>query len=170
MILSNILSGDYNFFLLSGVFILGWWVLYFFMKKHFSKKNTNTDIENKAKKKSIPPNLKDSLPQVNILPKPANNLSTKLKELSSGEIDWPEFSLAYERMNPHFVENFRGLNINHTPNALKHSICLRMNLSLKETASVLNVSISSVKNARNRLKKQLDLGPTESVSKYINSL
>ena len=120
------------------------------------------------KRNSIsPPNLSDSPVE---LPMPHENLSIWLKKVSDGDVSWPAFSLEYEKRNTAFIQNFRNLEINHTPNAMKHAICIRMNLSLKETASLLNVSVSSVKNARNRLKKQLDLGPTDSIQKFIHQL
>lgn len=141
------------------------WILLF---KLISKKQESpSTVDPIKKRKAIAPNLsaKPLIP-----PKPTDNLSDLLKKLSVGEISWPEFSLEYEKRNPRFIQNFRGLDINPTPNAIKHSICIRMNLSLKETASILNVSVSSVKNARNRLKKQLDLGPTDSIQKFIHKL
>lgn len=136
-----------------------------FVKYNLPKACSKTD-----KKKSKPPHLKESLKPLASLPKPKENLNTKLKELSSGEIEWPEFSRFYQKMNPHFVSKLKDLEINHTPNTLKHSICLRLNLSLKETASVLNISVSSVKNSRNRLKKQLNLPPNQQISDFINAL
>jgi len=140
--------------------------LYLVFTKHLQTGNTVKKEKNRGK----PPHLKTALKPLISLPKPTENINTKLKELSAGEIEWPEFSRFYQKMNPQFVANLQRLDINHTPNTLKHSICLRLNLSLKETASVLDVSVSSVKNARNRLKKQLNLPPNQQVGDYINSL
>ncbi len=141
-------------------------IFYLFLKKHFLNENSFQH----DKRKSKPPHLKQSLEPLASLPKPKENLNTKLKELSAGEIEWPEFSRFYHKMNPQFVSNLKRLEINHTPNTLKHSICLRLNLSLKETATLLNVSVSSVKNARNRLKKQLNLPPNQQISDFINGI
>lgn len=146
------------------LFALAWILLFRLISK---KQNTTSEVEPIKRRKVTAPNLSN---KPLIPPKPTENLSDILKKLSVGEISWPEFSLEYEKRNPRFVQNFRSLDINHTPNAIKHSICIRMNLSLKETAAILNVSVSSVKNARNRLKKQLDLGPTDSIQKFIHKL
>ncbi len=146
------------------LFAIAWILLFRLISQ---KQDTTSEEEEANKRKVIAPNVSTKSP---IPPKPTENLSDILKKLSDGEISWPEFSLEYEKRNPSFIENLRGLDINHTPNAIKHSICIRMNLSLKETAAILNVSVSSVKNARNRLKKQLDLGPTDSIQKFIHNL
>jgi len=93
-----------------------------------------------------------------------------LEELKANQIDWPQFLMLYEKEFPEFINNFRRLDISHTPNNFKHAICIRMNLSLKETASILGVSIGSVKAARNRLKKRLNLKAGDSIKEFILTL
>jgi len=92
------------------------------------------------------------------------------EELKANQIDWPQFLMLYEKEFPEFINNFRRLDISHTPNNFKHAICIRMNLSLKETASILGVSIGSVKAARNRLKKRLNLKAGDSIKEFILTL
>lgn len=47
---------------------------------------------------------------------------------------------------------------------------LRMNLSTKEIASMLNVMPDSVTKSKYRLKKKLGLGKEEDLTQFLNSL
>lgn len=93
-----------------------------------------------------------------------------VNNLTSGQIDWTQFLIEYEQLHPIFINQYRQLDIKHSSNKLRHFICLRLNLSLKETASLLQVSISAVKSARRRLRQQLNLPPDESLQKFIMGL
>lgn len=106
----------------------------------------------------------------NLKKQKAQSFQLLMDNLSSGQIDWPQFLIEYEQLYPEFIANLRNLSIKHTSNTLRHCICLRMNLSLKETAALLHVSISAVKSARNRLKKQLKLSAEESIQAFINAI
>jgi DNA-binding CsgD family transcriptional regulator len=46
---------------------------------------------------------------------------------------------------------------------------LRMNLSTKEIASLLNISVRAVEQGRYRLKKRFNLEPDDDLTKYISS-
>ncbi|MEM1320571.1 MAG: tetratricopeptide repeat protein [Bacteroidota bacterium] len=100
----------------------------------------------------------------------AERVKVLLESMSSKGIDWPQFLIEYEKLFPSFIKKYRQLDINHTSNNLKHCICLRQGLSLKETANMLDVSVNAVKSARNRIKKQLNLRPGDSIQEFINAL
>ncbi|MEL6867683.1 MAG: tetratricopeptide repeat protein, partial [Bacteroidota bacterium] len=109
-------------------------------------------------------------------PLPTTKINTReeekrlLQRLQSDQIDWPAFLIEYENLVPNFFHQYRQLGIKHSSNTLKHCISLRLGLSLKETANFLDVSINTVKSARNRLKKQLHLRAEDSIQEFINSL
>ena len=54
-----------------------------------------------------------------------------------------------------------------TPNDLKFCAYLRLNLSSKEMAPLLNISIKSVETKRYRLRKRLQLHHDDSLVNYI---
>jgi AraC family chitin signaling transcriptional activator len=54
-----------------------------------------------------------------------------------------------------------------TPNDLKLCVYLRLNLSSKEIAPMLNISPQSVEIKRFRLRKKMDLDHEENLTDYI---
>jgi DNA-binding CsgD family transcriptional regulator len=54
-----------------------------------------------------------------------------------------------------------------TPGDLKLAAYLRMNLSSKEIAPLLNISVRGVENKRYRLRKKLDLPPEENLTEFM---
>ena len=59
---------------------------------------------------------------------------------------------------------------NITQNDLRLCTLLRLNLSTKEIAALLNISIRGVEQSRYRLKKRLDLEGAEDLVKYISTI
>ena len=59
---------------------------------------------------------------------------------------------------------------NVTNNELRLMTLLKMNLSSKEIASILNISPDGIKKARYRLRKKLNISSEESLSDLILSL
>ncbi len=53
------------------------------------------------------------------------------------------------------------------PNDLKICSLIKLNLSIKETASILNISPGSLKTARYRLRKKLNLEPGQDIIDYL---
>ncbi len=71
--------------------------------------------------------------------------------------DWKQFLSTFEQVHPRFL---RGLNDQFgplTPTEQRLACLLRMNLSSKEIATLLNISDAGVKKARYRLRKKLEL-------------
>lgn len=59
---------------------------------------------------------------------------------------------------------------NITSNDLRLMALMKMNLSSKEIANILNISGDGVKKARHRLRKKIGLEPTDSLEAIIISL
>ena len=57
-----------------------------------------------------------------------------------------------------------------TKNDLRLAALLKMNLSSKEIASVLNITMEGVKKARQRFRKKLKISSDESLEKFIIQL
>ncbi|NJO89463.1 MAG: hypothetical protein HC831_11285 [Chloroflexia bacterium] len=57
-----------------------------------------------------------------------------------------------------------------TPNELKLCALTKLNLNIKETASLLNISPNSVKVARYRLKKRMGLSQDQSLTTFFANL
>ncbi|MGB5236435.1 MAG: LuxR C-terminal-related transcriptional regulator, partial [Flavobacteriaceae bacterium] len=57
-----------------------------------------------------------------------------------------------------------------TKNELRLMALLKMNLSSKEIATILNISSEGIKKARYRLRKKLDISSEESLQEMVLSL
>ncbi len=86
------------------------------------------------------------------------------------EKDWDLFKIYFEQINERFFDKLKEINPSLTSNDFRLCVLTKLNLSIKEMASVLNISPDSLKNARYRLKKKLHLRSNESLNVFINSL
>jgi DNA-binding CsgD family transcriptional regulator len=84
-----------------------------------------------------------------------------LKRIINGSVqidkDWENFNRHFEQVHQGFYSKLKKENQSLTSNDLRLSAMLRMNLSSKEVAAIMNVSPDSVKKARYRLRKKLQL-------------
>lgn len=74
--------------------------------------------------------------------------------------DWQNFAIHFDKVHSDFLNALKNRFPNLTPNELKLSAYLRMNLSTKEVAQLMNISVRGVEISRYRLRKKLQL-PTE---------
>ena len=81
--------------------------------------------------------------------------------------DWEEFRLYFEEVHPGFFERLKDSCPNLTSNELRLCALLRLNLSSKKIASMLGISPSSVKIARYRLRKKLQLNTKVRLTDYL---
>ncbi|MFN5136350.1 MAG: helix-turn-helix transcriptional regulator, partial [Chitinophagaceae bacterium] len=69
-----------------------------------------------------------------------------------------------------FVKQLKEVHPNLTGNELKLCTYLRMNLSTKEIAQLMNISVRGVEISRYRLRKKLGLGSEVSLFDYLLKL
>ncbi|MGB5482728.1 MAG: triple tyrosine motif-containing protein, partial [Eudoraea sp.] len=84
--------------------------------------------------------------------------------------DWKFFEEAFNNADKGFLKKIRKLHPELTPNDLRLSAYLRLNLSSKEIAPLLNISVRSVEVKRYRLRKKINLLHEESLTDYILGL
>jgi DNA-binding CsgD family transcriptional regulator len=68
---------------------------------------------------------------------------------------------------------FTKLKENHpelSSSELKLAALVRLNLNLKESATILGISPESVKTSRHRLRKKLNLGEEQNLADYLLSV
>lgn len=88
------------------------------------------------------------------------------KNINSEE-DWREFEMHFDQTNQNF---FKRLKLNYpqlTPSDLRLCAYLRMNLSSKELAPLLNISLRGVEIKRYRLRKRLNLESEENLIEFL---
>lgn len=86
------------------------------------------------------------------------------------EKDWDDFNLQFEIMNRNFYSRLKQIFPEASPNDLRLCALIRLNLSIKEMAAFLNISPDSVKTARYRLRKKLQLSTEDNLTEYIMNL
>ncbi len=74
--------------------------------------------------------------------------------------DWEHFTIHFDKAHNDFFVALKEKHTNLTPNELKLCAYLRMNLSTKEMAQMMNISVRGVEVSRYRLRKKLQI-PTE---------
>ncbi|WP_027138062.1 helix-turn-helix and ligand-binding sensor domain-containing protein [Gaetbulibacter saemankumensis] len=81
--------------------------------------------------------------------------------------DWHVFEEAFNNADKDFLKKMKDLHPTLTSNDLRLCAYLRLNLSSKEIAPLLNISSRSVEVKRYRLRKKLDLAHEASLTDYI---
>lgn len=83
---------------------------------------------------------------------------------------WNVFKEAFDNADKDFLKKIKAAHPSLTPSDLKLCAYLRLNLSSKEIAPMLNISIRSVEIKRYRLRKKLNLLHDDGLVNYILSI
>ena len=90
-----------------------------------------------------------------------NKLYNRLRKLMedglNDQADWLQFESYFNSAHHNFMERLRQRYADITMGDLRLCCLLRMNLSTKEIASLLNVSVRAIEIRRYRLRKRLSL-------------
>ena len=97
-----------------------------------------------------------------------NNAALKLIDTNLHDTkDWSFFEKAFNNADKDFLEKVKQSHPDLSPNDLRCCAYLRLNLSSKEIAPLLNISIKSVETKRYRLRKKLGLEHDSGLVNYI---
>jgi len=83
-----------------------------------------------------------------------------LNDAEKGDEDWDHFAIYFDQVYNNYLATMKVKFPNLSATDLKLCAYLRLNLSSKETAQLLNISLKGVEISRYRLRKKLQL-PTE---------
>ena len=81
--------------------------------------------------------------------------------------DWKLFQEAFNNADKDFLKKMKSMHSDLTPNDLRLCAYLRLNLSSKEIAPLLNISPRSVEVKRYRLRKKMSLPHDANLTNYI---
>ena len=96
-------------------------------------------------------------------------ISTISKNISE-EDTWNVFKEAFDNADKDFLKKVKLAHASLTPNDLRLCAYLRLNLSSKEIAPLLNISVRSIEIKRYRLRKKMDLPHEQGLVEYILSI
>ncbi|MCE7041192.1 triple tyrosine motif-containing protein [Dyadobacter sp. CY312] len=140
-------------------------------------KNKSQQISNVAinvvRKNEILEEIRDELKQVKLdmgqqLPNiHYQKLLNSIERNVAGKEDWQLFEDNFEEIHEQFFKRLRTICPAISPSELRLAACLRMNLSTKEMAPALGISIRGVEIKRYRLRKKLDLGLDANLVQYM---
>lgn len=88
----------------------------------------------------------------------------------STETDWTEFKVRIQELNPNFLNELLNQFPDLTKSEIRLLILIRVGYSQKEIASILNIAPDSVKKARSRVRKKLNLLESEKLSSYLKTI
>lgn len=93
-------------------------------------------------------------------------ISTITKNITEGD-SWSVFKEAFDNADKDFLKKMKLAHPTLTPNDLRLCAYLRLNLSSKEVAPLLNISVRSVEIKRYRLRKKMELTHEQGLVEYI---
>ncbi|MDD2822069.1 MAG: histidine kinase [Flavobacterium sp.] len=100
-----------------------------------------------------------------------NKLKSEIKKAikinSVNKHEWETFETNLNQIHNAFIVNLSKKYPNLTPKDIKLCIYLKMNLSSKEIAPMMNISFRGVELQRYRLRKKLNLVQDENLSKFL---
>lgn len=143
--------------------------------KFKNKELANTTLHLIQKNKSLT-YLKDELTKVmRVIPndnpdkQSINNLLKKINKDLKNEKNWELFNTYFDEVHEDFMERLKQKYPDITPKELRLCAYLRMNISTKEIAPLMNISIRGVEISRYRLRKKLKLDYNTNLTDFIIS-
>lgn len=93
-----------------------------------------------------------------------------IRDVEKSDEDWDNFTLHFTNVNANFFNDLKDKFPELTPNELKLSAYLKMNLSTKEIAQLMNITIKAVEVGRYRLRKKLHLQPEINLFEFLSNI
>lgn len=96
-----------------------------------------------------------------------NEIIHAIDKYISSEDDWSKFERNFDRSHENFFSHLKQKCPDLSPSDLKLAAFLRMNLSSKEIAPLLNISVRSVEMHRYRIRKKMELSGDTNLVEYL---
>ncbi len=141
----------------------------------YKSKQLTTHALNMMQKNIFMQELQDELIVLNKTASTENKsafrrLKMLIKKNLRSDKDWGLFKLYFEDVNKNFYDDLTKMAKDLTPNDLKLCALLKLNMNIKESASVLNIEPASVKTARYKLRKKFALQPEDDLVEFIRKI
>jgi ligand-binding sensor domain-containing protein/cbb3-type cytochrome oxidase subunit 3 len=90
-----------------------------------------------------------------------------IRDVEKSDEDWENFAMHFNTVNADFFTKLKDQFPELTPNELKLCAYLKMNLSTKEIAQLMNITIKAVEVGRYRLRKKLHILPETNLYDFL---
>lgn len=125
------------------------------------------------KKNELLHNVKEEI-EAFVSRNPSASISNRLSKISRTinspalvKDDWSLFVMQFESAHPNFFRDIKTEYPNLTPSELKLAACLKLNLTTKDIAALLNISVRGVEVSRYRLRKKINLSSAENLNEFF---
>ncbi|MEZ5017891.1 MAG: hypothetical protein R2800_12610 [Flavipsychrobacter sp.] len=102
--------------------------------------------------------------------KEVRQIKNNINAAMGSQENWEEFKLRFEQVHHTFFDTLKALYPKLSANDLRMCAFIKLDLSSKQIASLLNIAPSSVDMGKYRLKKKFGLEQEESLSELINTI
>ncbi|MGF1554750.1 tetratricopeptide repeat protein [Paucihalobacter sp.] len=139
----------------------------------FKEKELTTHALHLAHKNEVLLDLKAQLKELKLDSKNARQYQKIINNINldiNNDSTWEQFRSYFEDVHKDFNSKVMRAYPDLSNNDLRLMSLLKMNLSSKEIANILNISIEGVKKARYRLRKKLNLSTEESLQELVIEL
>ncbi|MFD1613909.1 tetratricopeptide repeat protein [Gelatiniphilus marinus] len=140
----------------------------------FKKKELASQTLHLVQKNTFISELKENLEKIKQSPQlfkvEFRRLVMLLRKESAEDKDWEVFKSYFSEVHNNFDIKLKEIYADITEKEIRLASFLRMNLSTKEIASMLNVLPESVSKSKYRLKKKLNLNKDVDLNQFLNNL
>lgn len=95
------------------------------------------------------------------------NISKKVKDNINLDEDWEQFKMHFEKVNTGFFEKLQTQYPELSDGDLKVCAYIKINLSPKEIAQIMNISIDGINKRLYRIRKKINLNSSENLSSHL---
>ena len=99
-----------------------------------------------------------------------NDFSENMIDNLVNKRSWEKFMIEFELLYPSMLDGLKKEYGSLTKNDLRLISMLKLNLTGKEIAGLLNIAEESVRRSKNRLKNKLNLNDDDSVYDFVKAL
>lgn len=98
------------------------------------------------------------------------NVFSLLESSLSNEDDWEAFKEKFEELNPAFLKHLFDKHSDLSKSEIRLLTLIRIGYSQKDIAGMLNIAADSVKKARSRVRKKMNLSESIRLKEYLQEL
>ncbi|MBD0401305.1 two-component regulator propeller domain-containing protein [Flammeovirga sp. EKP202] len=99
-----------------------------------------------------------------------NSIRREIKQAENIENDWKTLNGLFSEVHQNFAQKLKEKHPDLTEGNLRLCNLIKLNMSSKDIAAILGISLNSVKVARKRLRKRLELNIDDSLEEYLMAI
>jgi len=93
-----------------------------------------------------------------------------LNSIEKNNESWDQFAAYFDQISDDFLKKLNARFPSLSRSDLKLCTYLRLNLSTKEIAKIMNISVRGVEMSRYRMRRKFNIGKKQSLSGFLNSM